>query len=142
MKPLVANVEQETVLQKREKIYFSEGLLAFENIREFELLANPDEAPFLWLQDVNNSKLAFITIDPFLVFPRYRPDIPAEDLEVLKIRSPGDVFITCIVNIKHAKTQGVTANLVSPVVINWKEGIGKQIILANYHHYLVKFKIS
>ena len=142
MQPLVANVEQETVLQKREKICFSEGLPAFENIREFVLVANSDEAPFLWLQAVNDPNLAFITIDPFLVFPAYRPDIPAEDVEELKITSPDDVFITCIVNIKHATTQGATANLVSPVVINWKEGIGKQIILANYQHYLVKFKIS
>lgn len=123
-------------------ISFPEGLPAFEQIKEFRIVSNEEEAPFLWLQAVGMPELAFITIDPFLVYPEYRPDIPDSDVKELGIEKPDDVFMLSIVNIRHNPDSEVTANLVSPVVINTQECVGKQVILQNHLQYSVRYRID
>jgi flagellar assembly factor FliW len=129
-------------VEKKKAIFFPDGLPAFETIHEFEIISNSEEAPFLWLQAINNPNLAFITIDPFIVHPKYRPDISDADVKALKIENEEDVLIMSIVNIHSTQDQGITANLVSPVVINHAEGLGKQVILKNHLKYKVKHRID
>ena len=43
------------------------GLLGFERVKDYLLIANPGEEPFEWLQAKNNPALAFVVIDPFIV---------------------------------------------------------------------------
>lgn len=124
------------------EIYFPEGLPAFENYRDFMLIWNEDEAPFIWLQCKSKPRLAFVTIDPFLVCSNYLPDITDEDVDLLKIEEEKDVFIISIVNIRNQPEFSMTANLLSPIVINWKEKLGKQVILRNHHLYSVKYVIE
>jgi len=134
---------KETIQQKCTKtIFFPEGLPAFETQKEFVLIQNEEEAPFLWLQSKNNSKLAFITIDPFVIHKNYLPDIPEEDVKFLKITDQDDVLILSIVNIRNNQNLDITANILSPVIINWKERIGKQVILKNHQQYSVKYPIK
>ena len=123
-------------------IHFPEGLPAFENVKDFVIISNEEEAPFLWLQAVAVPNLAFITIDPFLICPEYLPDICDDDVDALKIETEEDVIILSIVNIRNNAENGVTANLVGPVVINWREKLGKQVILRNHLSYSVKYIID
>ena len=120
------DILDDSKVQHNKSIRFPEGLPAFENVREFVIIANEEEAPFLWLQAVSIPNLAFVTIDPFLVYPEYRPDISDEDVKALQIDSEEDVLILGIVNITNDPQEGITSNLVAPVVINWKKKIGKQ----------------
>lgn len=136
---------KETEIKKQmtqKVISFSEGIPAFEYVKEFVIISNEEEAPFLWLQAVSTSNLAFLTIDPFLVLSSYRPDISEADVEQLKIESPEDVMLLSIVNLRHNADGVVTANLVSPIVINWREKIGKQVILKNHLEYSVRHVIE
>ena len=123
-------------------IHFPEGLPGFDHVKDFMVVSNEEEAPFLWLQASSIPNLAFITIDPFLICPDYRPDICDEDVDTLKITTEDDVIILSIVNIKNSNEEGVTANLVGPVVINWKEKVGKQVILQNHLQYNVRHVIE
>jgi carbon storage regulator len=66
------------------------GLLGFEQIKDYVLLANPTEAPFAWLQVEDNASLAFVVINPFLVAPDYQPDIPESDVEFLGLEEASD----------------------------------------------------
>ncbi|MBN4066674.1 flagellar assembly protein FliW [Simkania negevensis] len=136
-----SNLEEGKIFHYSKSIHFPEGIPAFEEIQEFVLISNEEEAPFIWLQAVKPETLAFITIDPFLIYDQYLPDISEEDVEQLKIKSVEDVLILSIVNMKNNKERGITANLVSPIVINWKERMGKQVILKNYNLYSVQHKI-
>lgn len=128
--------------QHKKSIYFSEGLPAFENVHEFVIITNEDEAPFLWLQAVSIPNLAFVTIDPFLVYPGYRPDISENDVKALQIEGEEDVLILSIVTINNQSDEGVVANLVGPIVINWKKRLGRQVILQNHQKYQVKYRID
>lgn len=128
-------------LQAQRHVHFPYGLPAFEQIKDFTLLTNEEEAPFLWLQATGIPNLAFITIDPFLVFPEYRPDISDSDVRALQIENPDDAFILNIVTI-HNQSNKITCNMVSPLIINWKKQKGKQVILNNHRNYTVHYRID
>lgn len=143
MQSLQEQLEEDKIsLQHSKVLSFPEGLPAFEHVKEFILVSNESEAPFFWLQAVSEPNLAFVTIDPFLIYPGYRPDVCDEDCEFLKLSDPKDALVLSIVNLKNSEDQGVTANLVGPIVVNWKEKVGKQVIIQNHLDYSVRFRID
>jgi len=116
------------------------GLLGFEPVKHFELLANPVEQPFARLQAEGDTALAFVVIDPFVVMPEYKPEIPDADASFLGINDPGDVLLLGIVTV-HGSNR-VTMNLKGPVVINRHSRIGKQVIIANSADYSVHHPLT
>ena len=142
MQSYESNVLDERFMGLKKKIHFLEGVPAFEKIKEFSIVSNEEEAPFIWLRASCSSQLAFIMIDPFLIFSEYRPEISDEDVKLLEIESEEDVFIFSIVNICGDGSKKITTNLVSPVIINWKKQLGKQVILKNHLKYSVQYRID
>ena len=112
------------------------GLLGFEQIKDYVLTTNPDEEPFAWLHVEDNTALAFVVIDPFLVLPDYKPDIPKLDAEFLQLNEAQDAQLLGIVTINE--NQPPTVNLKGPIVINRHTHTGKQVIIANAASYSVK----
>lgn len=142
MEPEGTTLFDDATIRNLGPIQFPDGIPAFETVKEFVLIVNEEEAPFLWLQAKNNPELAFITIDPFLVNNDYRPDIGDNDVSQLKITSQEEVLLLSIVNIHNSGELGITTNLVSPIVINKKARLGKQVILQNHLDYTVKHRIE
>ena len=112
------------------------GLLGFEQIKDYVLTANPHEEPFQWLHVEDNTALAFVVIDPFLVLPGYQPDIPKIDVEFLQLAEARDAQLLCIVTIN--RNEPPTVNLKGPIVINRHSHVGKQVIIANAMDYSLK----
>lgn len=112
------------------------GILGFEQIKDYVLLADPAEAPFAWLQVKANASLAFVVVDPFLVMPDYQPDIPQSDVEFLGLKAASDALLLGIVTI-HGPDRA-TINLKGPIVINRHTHVGKQIIISNAADYAVQ----
>jgi flagellar assembly factor FliW len=128
--------ETETVVaENRHVVRLPMGLLGFEQIKEYILSSNPEEAPFAWLQVENNPALAFVVIDPFVVLPEYKPDIPKADVEFLKIKQSSDAILLGIVTI-HEEGRA-TVNLKGPIVISRATHIGRQVIISNAHAYSI-----
>ncbi len=115
------------------------GILGFEKIKDYVLLADPEEAPFAWLRVADNSSLAFVVINPFAVVPEYAPDIPEADVEFLGIRDSSDALLLNIVTI-HVGNRA-TVNLKGPIVINRTTHVAKQVIIANAGEYSVQHSI-
>ena len=113
------------------------GLLGFEPIKNYALLANPAEKPFAWLKVADNKSLAFVVIDPFVILPDYKPEIPPPDVEFLGIKEAADALMLCIVTI-HSHNRA-PMNLKGPVIINRHSHVGKQVIIANAADYLVEY---
>ena len=142
MHTVQTNITENTIFHNNKKIFFPEGIPAFESVSEFTLVANEEEAPFLWLQAALMPNLAFITIDPFLIYPDYRPDICDEDVQILQLSSEEEAFVLSVVTIHNTPPITITTNLVSPIIINWKKSLGKQVILKNHIDYSVKHRID
>jgi len=116
------------------------GLLGFEQIKEYLLIANPDEDPFRWLRVKEDSRLAFVVIEPFLVVPEYQPDIPQADVEFLGLTGPQDALLYNIVTLRGVSQP--TINLKGPIVFNRHTLVGKQVILANAGEYSVQHPLQ
>lgn len=112
------------------------GLLGFEHLTEYQLVGNPGEEPFLWLQVKENGPLAFVVVNPFLVAPDYQPDLPQADVDFLGIQDPDDTLLLNIVTLHSAGR--ATVNLKGPIVINRQSLVGKQVVLANACDYAVE----
>ena len=72
------------------------------------------------------------------MIPDYRVEIGEEDAEELGLSGDGsDAWVLNIATVKSWSPQRVTANLVAPLVVNRKTGVGKQVVLTNYQKYSV-----
>jgi flagellar assembly factor FliW len=112
------------------------GLLGFERMKDYLLIANPAEEPFGWLQVKGDTSLAFVVINPFLIAPDYSPDLPQTDVEFLGLNDTQDAMLLNIVTV-HKQGQA-TINLKGPIVINRHTGVGKQVVIANATDYSVQ----
>ena len=112
------------------------GLLGFEHMKDYLLIAKPGEAPFRWLQVKGNPSLAFVVIEPFFFLPDYRPDIPQADVNFLGLLSPDDAAVYAVVTVSGPSR--ATVNLKGPIVINRNTGLAKQVVIANAAQYSVQ----
>ena len=130
-------IEPVTVVTPRQHaVCIPTGLLGFEQIKDYVLTANVGEEPFAWLHVADNSALAFVVIDPFVIMPDYHPDIPQSDVEFLQLKQSDDALLLGIVTINGAAQP--TVNLKGPIVVNRHTHTAKQVILANAGDYSVK----
>lgn len=126
----IETAESETPAQSSEQLVrFPLGLLGFEQIKSYMLIANPADAPFLWLQMPDNADQGFLVIPPEHVVPNYHPDINQEDTEFLGLQSPEDAILLNIVTVRGRGKASI--NLKGPIVVNRHTLIAKQVIPNN-----------
>lgn len=111
------------------KISFPNGLFGFESFHDYVLI-EAEYKPFLWLQSLDDEKLAFLLVDPFLIEKDYELDVDDKTLFEIEIESPTDVVVFAIVTVPNDGSS-VTANLQGPVVINRKNNQALQVILSD-----------
>lgn len=135
-----ATTEQNLEKVRRENIiHLPLGLLGFEEYRDYALLAEPEDAPFEWLQVLNRQDLAFLVLSPFEVKPDYEMILGDKDAELLKLDSPSDAIVRNIVTLRPGGVS--TINLKGPIVINRHSLVGKQVVLSNAADYSLQFPI-
>ncbi len=105
------------------------GLLGFEEVKQYVLLQNPDEEPFLWLQMAAPPQQAFLIVPPSAIVADYRPELSDDDVAFLGLQSPNDAVILNIVTLRNGSSS--TVNLKGPVVYNRHTRVAKQVIPLN-----------
>jgi flagellar assembly factor FliW len=116
------------------------GLPGFEQEREFILIDRPLNRPLVFIQSLRTASLCFVALPILSIDAGYRLSISGEDLEVLGLdpsRQPhigNDV--ACLAIVAIGENRLLTANLLSPVVINLRTCVAVQAIQAscNYSH--------
>jgi flagellar assembly factor FliW len=112
------------------------GLLGFEHVKEYLLLADSAEEPFLWLQVSNDANLAFLVVAPQPLLPEYKPEISPEDVAFLGLESAADAAVLSIVTVRGPNE--VTLNLKGPIILNRRTLVAKQVIPANAAEFSVR----
>lgn len=125
-------------VDEKQLVTFPEGLLGFEKYTKFALIDSGYE-PFIWLQSTEESNLAFLMIDPFLICSDYEADIDDSALRNIGVDSAEDIIIMTLVTIPKDGS-AITANFLGPVVINKKNRKCLQVIL-NDSRWTTKFDI-
>lgn len=115
-------------IQSEDIIHFPEGLLGFNELRQFVLLDDSADEIFAWLQSCEEPHVAFPLLEPELFAPQYVVHLTKHDYEVLRLDGNRDIRCFAIITIPQDPTQ-MTANLKAPIVINVNKRIARQCVL-------------
>jgi len=118
----------ELQVNKEDVINFPEGLLGFESLKRFFIVDPGDSTLILWLQSIEDSKIAFPVIEPKIFKPDYIAKLLPADMNSVELESLTDAKIYSILTIPSDITT-MSANLKAPVVINNEKKVAKQIVL-------------
>ncbi len=103
--------------------------LGFPDSRRFFLRPHSEKSPFLWLQSLDRPELAFVTIQPAIILPEYRPEIPEVVRQELEMEPGARPDLLVILTIPAGRPREMTANLLGPVALNVERRLGKQVLL-------------
>jgi flagellar assembly factor FliW len=110
---------------------FPSGLLGFPDQRRYVMLDHDTDAPFKWLQSLDEPALAFVVIDPALFHADYRLDYPREAVEEIGGGEADDVTLAVILTIPSEDPGRITANLRGPLLMNPRTKLCKQLVLSD-----------
>lgn len=78
------------------------------------------------LRAVEDADLRLYLVDPSSVLQEYAPVLTDEQTDELALTTPDDAMLLVVA---HPSAEGVSVNLLAPVVVNQSTGIAAQIIL-------------
>lgn len=110
-------------------IHFLEGLLGFNDLRNFVLLDDPDDDIFAWLQSCEVGNVAFPILEPEIFSDTYKVKLGKRDFEALNLTDlQSNARVYTIITIPDDPKM-MTANLKAPVIINVSERKARQCVL-------------
>jgi flagellar assembly factor FliW len=118
----------ELQVNDKDIINFPEGLLGFENHKRFFVVDPGDATLILWLQSIDDEKVAFPIIEPKIFKPDYVAKLMPADMRSIELETITETRIYTILTIPSNVTE-MSANLKAPIVINNAKKIAKQIVL-------------
>lgn len=117
------------------------GIFGFEEEKEFLLLPFEGGGGMLCLQSVRTPALAFVVLDPFILFPEYAPELEEADLRQFGVKEVGDLgfYVLCVVKNPVSTS---TVNLKCPLVVHPETREARQVIMERYEmrHPLAEFR--
>ncbi len=126
-------------LKSEDVLTFPEGLLGFQDLRQFVLLDDPNDDIFAWLQSCELPSIAFPVLEPELFGHKYAVNLNRNDQESLKLQATQTPAYLNIITIPDDATE-MTANIKAPIVINVDQRIARQCVLQD-NHLAIKEKI-
>ncbi|MCF8030964.1 MAG: flagellar assembly protein FliW [Desulfohalobiaceae bacterium] len=110
-------------------VLFPKGLLGFESLREFMVMPTASDDPLVCLQSLEDSRVAFLLVDPRRYFPEYGISLGGQEAQVLGMGREEDHCTLTMITV-HSD-QSVTLNLVAPVIYVPRTQRAVQIVLEN-----------
>ena len=120
--------EEHTSLFNGAKMFFPEGIIGFEDYKEYRIIKEKSKEPFFWLQSQNDPEINFIIIDPLEFKQAYNPVLAEMDKMALQISDIDECLCYVIVYVPQGSDQ-ISANLLAPLMVNKKKNICRQIVL-------------
>lgn len=109
-------------------INFPQGIPGFSDEKSFAFLLYQEGSPFGFLQSLNEANLTFLVVEPFTFFPKYDFEVDDEITAQLGLSTENLPEVFNVVSVR-GKTEEMTANLLAPIIINWRDQRGMQIVL-------------
>ncbi len=110
---------------------FENGILGFENLKDYVLISDEATDPFKWLISIDEPEIGFPIINPYFIDADYKFGKNYEASE----------YVPFVVVTLGNKAEGITANLKAPIVLNVESQHGEQIILS-HDKYLPNHKLG
>lgn len=109
---------------------FQESLLGFPDSQTYVVI-EVDDTPYVWLQSVDESEVAFLATSPFPFFPAYDLELDTEQQHSLGVEDVSQVEVLTLLTVHRAgdTPEVITANLLGPIVVNIDSREARQIVL-------------
>lgn len=111
-----------------EIISIPHGILGFPEYTKYCLVDPGDDTLILWLQSIEDARIAFPVLEPKVFKPDYAVRLSGLELRELKLGSVNQSAVFSILTIPEDVTQ-MSANLKAPVVVNLRERVARQVVL-------------
>src|SRR6056297_2392097 len=85
-------------------IKFGDGLLGFEDLKNYVLISEEESEPFKWLLSIDEPSIGFPIVDPWFIVTKYNPGRGVD---------PEKDAVFCIVTLGNTERK-MTANLKAP----------------------------
>jgi len=108
-------------------LHFPEGLIGFEDLRDFIVMPNAKEGPLFWIQSVDDPAVAFVLTDPSSFFPEYAVLPDRNEQRKLAMGENDECYALSVVTV-HPDRQ-VTLNLAAPVLFSPGSNRAMQVIV-------------
>jgi flagellar assembly factor FliW len=128
-----------SVLQplQQKMMHFPHGLIGLEDYKKFFLKELTGHEHFFLLQSVDDEDFGLVITNPFWFIPEYEFDLDDVYLEQLADKTNLEVFVTITLG---ATADKITANLMGPIVLDRKLGIGFQVLVSD-KNYTTRYKL-
>ena len=109
-------------------LHFPAGLIGFEDLCHWVLLADAENEALGWLQSASRPETALAVVSPRRYIPHYRVRVARGEVETLALGRDNRAFVLAVL----AKTgEDLTANLKAPVIINLDRRLGRQVVTSD-----------
>ena len=108
-------------------LLFPEGLIGFEDLRQFVVMPNEKEGPLFWIQSVEDPHAAFILTDPANFYYDYQVVPDGRERDKLGIGEDDDCHVVSVVTVPADRN--ITLNLAAPILFAPKTNRALQVIL-------------
>jgi flagellar assembly factor FliW len=108
-------------------VHFDQGLLGFPGCTRWIVLDGA-RAGLSWLQSAEHAALAFLLLEPAVVFDAFTMDIPAGVVRALGAEHAEHLAVFAIVTLEAGGTTA-TANLQGPLLMNLRSRRGAQVVM-------------
>ena len=119
--------------------HFPDGILGFEGAKKYVLMLNEQARPFMFMQSLDTPDLSFVCIQTFMICSDFSINLPESCAKALELADPDDAMVVSLVTVTP-EPEDITANLMSPIVINLKNMRGRQVVVSD-SIYPVRYRI-
>jgi len=112
-------------VQSDDLFLFSAGLIGFEELHRWVLLADAQNDAVGWLQSVSIAETAIPLVSPRRFVTNYRVRASQDSLESLQVCGSDRMFV---LNVVSRNVNGLTLNLKAPLLFNLDRRLGTQIV--------------
>lgn len=107
---------------------FPLGIIGFPEYHRYGFLHDEKLSPFLWLQSLEEPRLCFFVVEPFLFFNDYEIEIRLEGILERDLNSDDELLVLVICTIAQEFKES-TANLLAPLIFNKEKRVAYQVVL-------------
>jgi flagellar assembly factor FliW len=113
----------------RVSLHFPRGLVGLDHWKDFTLLQE-GSGPIMLLVPEDEPRRVLPVCAAGLIVHDFEFELPDSDVALLGLESPEDAVVFTILTVQEEPPL-VTANLMAPLVVNRRNGLGVQAILEN-----------
>jgi flagellar assembly factor FliW len=123
-----AHPENASPLDQITSLLVEGGILPFIWARQYAVMRDPDEWPFVWLHSVDQQPLTFVTIPLTLLFPKHAAAVMRDVAPWAAETSPPTHDLLGIVVLRR-RPEEISVNLLAPLVVDLQRGTARQVIV-------------